>query len=117
MINETSLADAIAESTTAFDAANHAWGRYFLYVLRPYHGDPPAPDPAPVRAALQEAAISVPQTADINETRAFADALVAAYRAVESFVAALPEPLRIGDVLTVNEPLGEALAWLAPFVE
>jgi hypothetical protein len=117
MTDQTSLPDAIAESTAAFDAANHAWGRYFLYVLRPYHGDPPAPDPSPVRSALQEAAISVPQSADIGEARAFADTLVAAYRAVESFVAALPDPLRTGDVLTVNEPLGEALAWLMPFVE
>ena len=115
MTADDALRDALVEATAAFDASNHAWGRFFLYVLRPYRGGPPAPDPAPVRAAFQEAALLVPHSTDLEEVSAFAAAIVDTRRAVEAFTAALPAALRTGDVLLVPDALGEALEWLQPF--
>lgn len=114
MTDDEPLREAIAEATAAFDAGNHAWGRYLLYVLRPYHGRPPAPDPAPVRVALQDAALSVPQRADAAEARAFAEALAVARRAVEAFIDGLPDTIRTGDVLVAPDAFTEALDALRP---
>lgn len=117
MVEDVTLEDAIAEAMAAFDAGNHAWGRFFVYVLRPYQGIPPAPDPAPVRAALQEAALSVPQAVDAAEARAFHDALFAAHRELVAFIARLPEPLRAGDLLLAPDAFREAVERLQPWSE
>lgn len=114
MTGADALQQAISEATAAFDAGNHAWGRFLLYVLRPYHGRPPAPDPSPVRIALQEAALAVPHTADAADLRAFLDALLIAHREVEAFIAHLPPDLRTGDVLVAPDAFAEAIAVLAP---
>ncbi len=114
MTAEDALQEAVTEATAAFDAGNHAWGRFLLYVLRPYRGDPPAPDPSPVRAALQEAAVSVPHSTEAAELRAFLDALLAARRAVDAFIGRLPPDLRTGDVLLAPDAFAEAIGWLAP---
>ena len=117
MTADAPLRDALVEATAAFDAGNHAWGRFFLYVLRPYRGDSPAPDPAPVRAALQQAVLLVPHSTDLEEVGAFAAAIVDTRRAVEAFTSTLPAPLRTGDVLLVPDALDEALEWLEPFAD
>ena len=111
---ETALEQAIAEATSAFDAGNHAWGRFYLYVLRRYRGSLPAPDPAPVRTALQEAALAVPQTANAEEAWVFAEALAAALRELQAFIDALPDPLRAGDVLVAPGAFADALRALQP---
>lgn len=111
------LTDALAEATAAFDAGNHAWGRFYLYVLRRYQGEPPAPDAAPVRSALQEAALSVPQEATRAAACEFAAALAAVCGALAVFVDALPETLRTGDAVVAPESFEEALAALAPWVD
>jgi hypothetical protein len=117
MPSDEALAEAIAVATEAFDAGNHAWGRFLLYVLRPYHGPPPAPDPAPLRAALQEAAISVPQHPTTGEARAFIDALLIAYREAQTLTERLPATIRTGDILTVPDSFAEAIRALASWAE
>src|SRR5690349_5328812 len=116
MTADEALVEAIAAATEAFDAGNHAWGRFLLYVLRPYHGPPTAPDPAPLRAALQEAAISVPQHPTTSEARAFINALLIAYREAQTLTEHLPESIRTGDILTVPESFAEAIRALAPWM-
>ena len=117
MAEDATLADAIAEATAAFDAGNHAWGRFFVYVLRPYRDIPPAPDASLVRAALQEAALSVPQAADAAEARAFHDTLLTAHRELTAFIAGLPESLRTGDLLLAPDAFWEAIERLEPWSE
>jgi hypothetical protein len=109
------LVEAVAEAVAAFDAGNHAWGRYLLYVLRPYRGAAPAPDPGPVRAALREAALDVPHGPSLEEVRAFHDALLTVRGALAAFVATLPDALRTGDILLVPDAIAEAIAWLEPW--
>ena len=115
MNDNDALREAISEATASFDAGNHAWGRYLLYVLRRYRGDPPAPDPAAVRAALQDAVLSVPQQPDIEDIRTFYAAIQIALREVEQFVALLPDVIRTGDILLVPEAFIEAADRLEPW--
>jgi hypothetical protein len=106
--------DTLREAIAAFDAGNHAWGRFHLYTFRRYHDNPPAPGPAAVRAALQEAVLSVPHSGDEQEIREFRVAVSAALRELEAFIALLPDPLRTSDVLQAPEALAEALELLQP---
>ena len=102
----------VEEVTSAFDSANHAWGRYFLYVYRPYRGPATLPDATPVREALQEAAISIPVSDDPEELKLLAIALHDALTAVRALLAALPADLATGDIVVVPEALEEALSLL-----
>jgi hypothetical protein len=111
------LGQAIAAAIEAFDAGNHAWGRYLHYVLRPYRAEhPDAPSPARVRAALREAALSVPHSRDPEELRAFFNALLVARRALRDFIAALPDPLRTADLLMAPDAFAEAMTYLEPWL-
>ena len=116
MVRDDPLREDIEEAVAAFDAGNHAWGRFFVYVLRPYRGPLPAPDAAPVRAALQEAALAVPQATDLDEVRAFHAALLAIRRELTVFLALLPDPLRASDLLTAPDAFAEAIDLLDPWV-
>ncbi len=51
--------EALAEAVAAFDAGNHAWGRYRHFVL-PAEPGAAGVSTQPVRDALREAAICVP---------------------------------------------------------
>lgn len=115
MTPDEALQAAIASAIAAFDSGNHAWGRFFAYVLRPYRGHPPAPTPAAVRAALQEAALSVPQAADAAAAYTFYAALVTARGELEAFIGGLPDPLHTADVLQAPQALAEAIGWLEPW--
>lgn len=107
------LADgaAVEEAIAAFDAGNHAWGRYRHFVLPGAAAALNIPTDA-VRSALQEAAISVPD-ARTGEIGPFVAALSAAYAGLTRYRALLPAEVPPGEV---NEALGdieEALALLA----
>ncbi|MER3421186.1 MAG: hypothetical protein C4290_12000 [Chloroflexota bacterium] len=111
------LGQAIAAAIEAFDAGNHAWGRYLHYVLRPYRSEhPEAPSPVRVRAALREAALSVPHSREREELRAFYNALLLARRALRDFIAALPDPLRTADLLMAPDAFAEAMTYLEPWI-
>ena len=100
----------LAEAVAAFDAANHAWGRFWHYTPHP-RGDTLSAWSA-VRAAFQDAALDVPADVDADSLHAFYDALVAARRESEGLIAELPAEVRSGDILSVPETLGEAIALL-----
>ena len=99
--------DHIREAIAAFDAGNHAWGRFYLYTLRRYTGA--VPDSSGVRTALQDAVLAVPHEGHDHQVREFRTAIAAALRAIEAFIADAPAPLRTGDLLQAPEALAEAL--------
>ncbi len=117
MTPDGTLQSAIADAVSAFDEGNHAWGRFYLYTLRPYHGPDAAPDATPVRAALQEAALSVPAAPVVAEVRAFAVAIALAGQALEDFIDLLPPALRLPDVLDAPQAFAEAIAALQPWLD
>lgn len=108
---------AIAEAVALFDAGNHAWGRFYQYLYLRHPGHPPAPDAAPVREALREAAISVPQTDAAAELQTFASAVAGVYEAITTFLAIAPPSLRVGEVLTTPDSLRECLRLLMPYLD
>jgi hypothetical protein len=99
--------DHIREAIAAFDAGNHAWGRFYLYTLHRYTGA--VPDVAGVRTALQDAVLAVPHEGHDHQVREFRTAIAATLRAIEIFIADAPEPLRTGDLLQAPEALAEEL--------
>ncbi len=109
------LADdaAVEEAIAAFDAGNHAWGRYRHFVLPGAAAAAALNLPSDaVRSALQEAAICVAD-ARTGEIGPFVAALSAAYAGLTRYRALLPAEVPPGEV---NEALGdieEALALLA----
>lgn len=115
MQQDDRLNDAIAEATAAFDAGNHAWGRFWVYRLRGHPGGPPV-DAGALRAALQEAVLCVPQSPDVEQVAAFAAAIRVAKTEWETLIAQLPAELRDGDLLQAPDAFAEALGYLAPFV-
>ena len=98
--------DVIEEAIMAFDAGNHAWGRYRHFVLS---AAPRAQrvSTLEVREALQEAAISVPdaRTGDIAPLRAAVRAVLLGLRA---YVAALPEEIQRSELNEALEAFDEA---------
>lgn len=104
------LSDPLREAIAAFDAGNHAWGRFYHYTLRRAAG--PAPDASDVRAALQEAVLAVPHDGHDHQVREFRTAIAAARLAIENFILDAPETLRTGDLLEAPEALTEALELL-----
>jgi hypothetical protein len=102
------LEDAIAEATAAFDAANHAFGRFVTYAVRP-HNEPVPPEIQRVRETLQEAAISVPQQPSVEEAQSFLDALRAAYVAVEHFLSDPPSRYALEEARPTPDALDEAI--------
>ena len=99
---------AIAEATAAFDAANHAFGRFVTYAIRPHNEVVPA-EVQTVREALQEAAISVPQEVTATAAREFLSALRNAYVAVERFLGAPPGRYALEEARPTPEALDEAI--------
>jgi hypothetical protein len=104
----TDLEDAIAEATAAFDAANHAFGRFVTYAVRP-HNEPMPPEVQVVREALQEAAISVPQQPTVEDARSFLDALRVAYIAVDRFLTDPPSRYAVEEARPTPDALDEAI--------
>ena len=102
------LEDAIAEATAAFDAANHAFGRFVTYAVRP-HNEPVPAEIQRVREALQEAAISVPQQPTLEETRVFLDTLRTAYVAVAQFLSDPPGRYAVEEARPTPDALDEAI--------
>jgi hypothetical protein len=99
---------AIAEATAAFDAANHAFGRFVTYVVRP-HNEPVPPSVHNVRAFFQEAALAVPREQTVEAAREFLAALRDAYDAVERFLADPPGGYALEEARPAPEALDEAI--------
>ncbi len=102
---------AIAEAVLAFDAANHAFGRFVTYVVRP-HGEPIPPRVQVVREALQEAAISVPQEPSVEAACAFLGALRQAGDRLAAFLADPPGGYALEEAMQAPGAMEEAIAVL-----
>ncbi|HLZ68922.1 MAG TPA: hypothetical protein VKV26_03330 [Dehalococcoidia bacterium] len=105
-LSQATLAEAIA----AFDAGNHAWGRFRHFVL------PTAPaalavSTASVREALSEAAICVPDTRP-GEHQALLAALRQTRERLDAYAAALPAAVPRTELDQAAEDFGEAIALL-----
>ena len=114
MLPPPDLESAIAEATVAFDAANHAFGRFVTYVVRP-RGTIPA-SVRTVREALQEAALSVPEETTTAAARAFLAALEDAAARLTAFLASPPPGYALEEAHAAPGALEEAIAVLGPFV-
>ena len=109
MSADETAADLLSAALEAFDAANHAWGRCWLYQLRPYRGSAPALDATAVRAAFGDAALSVPAEPTAAAIADFLLAVRAVQEALAPFLATLPAGLANGDILGVSGALAGPL--------
>lgn len=108
-----SLADAVAEAVAAFDAANHAFGRFVTYVVRP-RNQPVPPAIQHVREALQDAAVLAPEATTTETAREFLDAVQEAQRRLAGFLAAPPPGYTIiEEVADAPDALAEAITLLS----
>jgi hypothetical protein len=108
---DADLDAAIAEAVAAFDAANHAFGRFVTYVVRP-RGEAVPTSVRVVREALQEAAISVPQEPSLQAAAAFLDALRLAGARLSAFLADPPGGYALEEAMQAPGALEEAIAVL-----
>src|SRR5579871_6866932 len=93
-------ADVIEEAIMAFDAGNHAWGRYRHFVL----SNAPAVQAIStdaVREALQEAAVCVPD-AQAGDTAPLLAAVRAALAGLQEYETELPPDIQRSEL---NEAL------------
>lgn len=104
------LSLAIAEATAAFDAANHAFGRFVTYVVR-RGGRAIPPSVQTVREAFQEAAIAVPQESTTAAAAEFLPTLVAAQARLGAFFQSPPD-LALEEARPAEEALAEAIGVL-----
>jgi hypothetical protein len=99
---------AIAEAIAAFDAGNHAFGRFVTYVVRPQNQPIPAEVQA-VREALQEVAIAVPQETTTEAATEFLTALRAARESVARFLADPPGGYALEEARESIDTIDEAV--------
>jgi hypothetical protein len=102
--------DTIEEAILAFDAGNHAWGRYRLFVLATTP-EAMAVSTDAVRDALQEAALSVPD-ARSGDSGPFLAAARAAFAALLEYRRALPEGIQLSELNQATFALEETVAVL-----
>jgi hypothetical protein len=109
--DNVTLDTAIAEAIAAFDAANHAFGRFVTYVVRQRSKAIP-PSVRVVREALQEAAMSVPQEASAEAAAEFLGALRLAGERLAAFLAGPPAGYALEEAMQAPGALEEAIAVL-----
>jgi hypothetical protein len=110
--DEAALEAAIAEAIIAFDAGNHAFGRFVTYVVRP-HGEAVPRSVQIVREGLQEAALSVPQSPSVEAAAEFLAALRAARDRLARFLADPPPGYALEEAKAAPAALDEAIEVLA----
>ena len=109
--HDADLSAAIAEAVAAFDAANHAFGRFVTYVVRP-HGEAIPPAVRGVREALQEAAISIPPEPSVEAAAEFLDTLRLAGARLDAFLTDPPGGFALEEAMQAPGALEEAIAVL-----
>src|SRR5437870_4925337 len=107
--------EVIEEAIAAFDAGNHAWGRYRHFVLSAAPHAQRVPTEA-VQSVLQEAAVCVPdaQAGDVGPLREAVGAVLAGLRA---YVAALPADVQRSELNEALEAFDEAVELLGEPVD
>ena len=105
--NALPLDEAITEAVAAFDAANHAFGRFVTYAVRA-RGEVP-PRIRAVRELLQEAALAVPQEASRPAAAEFLIALRAARHGLREFLASPPSGYPLEEALPAPGALEEGI--------
>jgi hypothetical protein len=112
--HEADLSAALEDAVSAFDAANLAWGQFYLHVWR--RRSPAEVERAQrVRDALGDAALSVPQDNDAAGLQEFVEALETARAVLEGFVEEGDEQLS-GDVRDLPSLLVQAIEALRPYL-
>lgn len=111
--NERSLAEAIQDAVSAFDAANLAWGRFYQHTWAG-HSEAHRLGAEPVRQALGDAALAVPAENDPAEVARFIAALRTAHEQMLAFLDGLPAS-EAEELSEVPAGLAEAVDTLAPF--
>ena len=111
MRDADALAEAVAEAIEAFDAANHAFGRFVTYVVRP-RNQPLPPTVQTVREALQEAALAVPHAPSVESAGEFLTALRAARVRLDAFLADPTPGYALEEARAAPGALEEAVALL-----
>jgi hypothetical protein len=112
------LAQAIADAVAAFDAANLTWGQFYQNAWR-LRGAAARSQAQPVREALGEAALYVPDLPSVEGLNGFAVSLAAARTQLLRFIAevsAMDPALVPGDVRDLGALLEEAAGYLRPYV-
>lgn len=99
---------ALAEAVAAFDAANHAVGRYTQYVVRPT-GRPLPPLLSPLRHALQEAAILVVEMESEDTLPTFYAALLQAHEYLTALLRSPADGFTREELAAAAEALREAI--------
>jgi len=107
-IDPEELGYAIEEATAAFDAANHAFGRFVTYVVRP-HNEPVPPAVQTVRESLQDGALSVPQDQTEAAAREFLGSLHTALDVVTRFLQQPPPGYALEEAMATPGALEEAI--------
>lgn len=101
------LESALAAAVAAFDAGNHAFGRFVTYAVRPHGGIPPSVQA--VRERLQDAALAVPDAPSTDAAREFLTALKTALSAVDAFLADPPVGYALEEACVAPDALREAV--------
>lgn len=111
---DAALQAAIADAVAAFDEANLAWGQFYTgsWVKRSLAERAQA---QPVREALGEAALSVPQRAERDDALAFAAAVREARLRLRAFLGELPSLPEAASLQAVVDTLQAALDTLQPY--
>jgi hypothetical protein len=110
------LEAAIAEAVAAFDAGNHAFGRFVTYAVRPQGEAIPASVQA-VREYFQDAALAVPESPSAEAAQAFLAALRRALAVVEEFLTRPPAGYALEEAVAAPGPLREAIDVLSAALE
>ena len=114
MAEQRDLTAAIEDAVGAFDAANLAWGQFYLHVWR--RRSPAEVGRAQrVREALGDAALSVPQDTDAGSLQEFVEALETAREVLEGFVEEGDDELS-GDVRDLPNLLEQGIEALSPYL-
>jgi len=109
-------ATAVADAIAAFDAANLAWGQFYQHAWR-LRSEAERALAQPLREAMGEAALSVPDPPSPEALRDFVQALDVAHVQLQQFVDAVDPALVPGDVRDLGPLLDEAAGYLRPYME
>jgi hypothetical protein len=119
MPSERERAAAIADAVAAFDAANLAWGQFYQNTWR-RRGEAARAQAQPLRDALGNAALYVPELTSIDGLRGFVASLEDARAQLLRLIGEVSDVdsrLLPGDVRDLDGLLEESAGYLRPYLD